>query len=123
MRQRSPRRPLGRKPPALSAHQQLLVFVEGDTEEQYLKHWSRLHRDTVRLEVDPERGCAPMTLVRYAAERRRQEQYDKNHGRGRPHDQIWCVFDCDDHPRISTARETARENNILLAFSNPCIEL
>jgi hypothetical protein len=39
------------------------------------------------------------------------------------YDSVWCVFDKDDHPRFGEALEMARDNNIRLAISNPCIEL
>jgi hypothetical protein len=39
------------------------------------------------------------------------------------YDEVWCVFDCDEHPRIPEAMQHARDNGIHVAFSNPCFEL
>ncbi len=38
-------------------------------------------------------------------------------------DEVWCVHDIDEHPKIDEARVMARDNDILLAVSNPCFEL
>jgi hypothetical protein len=39
------------------------------------------------------------------------------------YDEVWCVFDVDDHPRVDDAKQQARDNGIKLAISNPCFEL
>lgn len=39
------------------------------------------------------------------------------------HDQIWCVFDRDEHPNFATAVTLAGKRGIKLAISNPCLEL
>jgi hypothetical protein len=44
-------------------------------------------------------------------------------GRGRPHDQVWCVFDRDEHPNFAKAIDLADRHGINLAISNPCLEL
>ena len=41
----------------------------------------------------------------------------------RDFDQIWCVFDRDDHGDISGTLQTARDREIQVAFSNPCFEV
>ena len=38
-------------------------------------------------------------------------------------DDIWCVFDKDDHARLQQALKQAKDNNFQVAFSNPCFEL
>ena len=37
--------------------------------------------------------------------------------------EIWCVFDVDDHPEIISAVAEARQAGIRTAVSNPCFEL
>lgn len=99
------------------------MFVEGlRTEETYLVDWHRRHRDRVRVTIDPYRG-GPLQLVEQAVEAKRIEAYDARRGRGRPHDQIWCVFDRDEHPNFVEAIELASAHDIRLAISNPCLEL
>ena len=39
------------------------------------------------------------------------------------YDEVWCVFDIDDHPQVGDAKQQARDNGIQLAISNPCFEL
>ncbi len=39
------------------------------------------------------------------------------------YDEVWCVFDVDDHARLHDARQQARSHGIELAVSNPCFEL
>jgi hypothetical protein len=99
------------------------VFVEGlRTEDLYLTYWRRQYRDRVRVEIDPYRG-APLQLVERAAEAQRSEAREAKRGRGRPHDQIWCVFDRDEHPNFAAAVTLAGRHGINLAISNPCLEL
>jgi RloB-like protein len=99
------------------------MFVEGlRTEEQYLTYWRRQYRDRVLVEIDPYRG-APMQLVQRAVEAQRIEAREERRGRGRAHNQIWCVFDRDEHPNFAAAIDLAKSHNINLAISNPCIEL
>jgi hypothetical protein len=72
--------------------------------------------------IDPFRG-SPLQLVERAVETRRIEIKDARRGRGRAHDQIWCVFDIDEHPNVPQAIDLARRHEIDLSISNPCLEL
>jgi hypothetical protein len=38
-------------------------------------------------------------------------------------EEVWCVFDIDEHPLIPEAKDQARANGIEMAISNPCFEL
>jgi len=99
------------------------VFIEGlRTEEDYLTYWRRQYRDRVLIDIDPFRG-GPLQLVERAVEAQRSEARDAKRGRGRPHDQIWCMFDRDEHPNFDRAIDLANRHGINLAISNPCIEL
>ena len=66
-----------------------------------------------------------MTLVRRAKELKRQAadkarlEKDEN----LLYEQVWCVFDFDEHPNVAEARQLARDNGLRLAMSNPCFEL
>lgn len=99
------------------------MFVEGKrTEEQYLKHWHRIHRDRVLVTVDDFRG-EPLSLVQHARAAANREAREARRGRGRAHDEVWCVFDRDEHERFAEAVRLAADAGINLAISNPCIEL
>lgn len=102
---------------------QILIFTEGiKTEPIYLLALARAHRARVLIEFGNFNG-APMPLVKHAANHKRREEKDARRGRGKAHDEIWCVFDRDEHPYVEDAMETARVNDIKVAHSNPCIEL
>src|SRR5262249_33463734 len=38
-------------------------------------------------------------------------------------DEVWCVFDVDEHPFVPEAKQQAKDNGIETAVSNPCFEL
>ena len=66
---------------------------------------------------------APLSLVDRAVEAKRREARDEKKGQGRAHDEVWCVFDRDEHPNIAEALDKAAANGIGVVISNPCIEL
>lgn len=118
-----PSGPPQRRPSKSAVPLDLLVFVEGlRTEDAYLTYWRRQYRDKVLIEIDPFRG-GPLQLVQKAVEAKRIEVSEARRGRGRPHDQIWCMFDRDEHPNFARAVDLANRNDINLAISNLCIEL
>jgi len=115
--------PPRRRPSSAAVLLDLLAFVEGlRTEDLYLTYWRRQYRDRVRVEIDPFRG-GPLQLVERAVEAKRSEARDARKRRGRAHDQIWCVFDRDEHPKFDKAVALAGRHGINLAMSNPCLEL
>lgn len=121
MRQRATGTPRRSKRDA--ARREILVFTEGEkTEDGYLLPWRRAYRASVLLTVDSFHGV-PLFLVDRAVETKRTEARDHRRGRGRAHDEIWCVFDIDAHPNLAEAVQKAEANGIGLAISNPCIEL
>lgn len=119
------RRP-ARTEPSRRPRKRILVLCEGqNTEPQYLlgfKRWCR--NPLVEVVVDPGHGV-PLTLVRRAkearldAEQRAARERDDNVA----YDEVWCVFDTDEHPNLDQARQMARDNGIEVALSNPCFEL
>lgn len=99
----------------------LLLFVEGrKTEPTYLTHWHRRHRKDILVTIAEFHGV-PLSLAKRACQQRATEKRAKQEGR--PHDEIWCVFDRDDHVNIEEALRLCASNEIKVAFSNPCIEL
>lgn len=97
------------------------VLSEGKvTEPGYLTLWARLNRHNVRLDVS-DRGMTPDALVRHAKQHvKRNLQLKRSE---RVFDEIWCVFDVDQHPNIPQAINDARQSDIRVAVSNPCFEL
>lgn len=77
------------------------------------------------MELDLRAGGTPKTLVERAVELKKgAERSAKRSGdRNQLYDEIWCVFDIDEHPLVAEARQQANANKIRLAISNPCFEL
>lgn len=99
------------------------MFSEGEqTEVGYLIHWWREHRDTVGVTIADFQG-GPLQLVDQAVAAKKRGKRESRRGEGRVHDEIWCVFDIDEHPYVPQAVDKAYANGINLAVSNPCIEL
>ena len=95
------------------------VLTEGRvTEPDYIKMLARKYLD-VRVEIDPKNTGVPLTLVRSARDYQRQNKNKRNPD----YDEIWCVFDINDHPKIEQAIQEARDSGIKVAISNPCFEL
>ncbi len=102
---------------------ELLALVEGArTEESYFVYWHRRNRRRVRVKIDEFHG-GPVQLVERAVRAKKQGQREERRGRGRAYDEIWCVFDVDEHPHLPDAIQRATDNGIKVAVSNPCIEL
>ncbi len=122
MRDRRPaRRPASRRP-----KRRLLVACEGQrTEPDYLRGYERHIRNArVEIEIPPDRG-EPKRVVEIAKERKLAAKAEARR-RGDPYldfDEVWCVFDRDDHERFHDASSMARDNGFELAISNPCVEL
>jgi hypothetical protein len=104
----------------------VLIVTEGAvTEPDYLKGFVKsCQNPRVRIEVKEAAGV-PRTVVEIAKEKKRAaENLARRHeDENLRYDKIWCVFDIDQHPRISDAKEMARNNGMEVAISNPCIEL
>jgi hypothetical protein len=113
-----------RNPTHALQRKEFLVLTEGSkTEAIYLKFWERECRDRALVHLPEVRYTDPMSLVSEAARMKKESEAEERKRRGKSYDEVWCVFDVDQHPRIPDALEKARANNIKVAISNPCIEL
>lgn len=104
----------------------ILIVCEGAvTERAYFESFKAWCRNP-RVEIDVEGPAGvPMTLVSRAKDR--QDQANREASRTGDaflrYDEIWCVFDVDDHPYVADARALAVSSGLRLAMSNPCFEL
>jgi len=125
-RRRDSGRALNRRPSFRDPSPRILVVCEGIvTEPQYIEAFCREERNKlVDVEIDA-RGGSPKTLVERAALRKREIEREAERLRDENlrYDEVWCVFDIDQHPKVADARQQARDNGIYLAISNPCFEL
>jgi len=116
-------RPKPRRVPTKAEKRTLLVYVEGKvTEPGYLNHIRKEGQLDVNVVVRDDDGV-PKTLVRKAMEAKKADRKSANRGEGAAYDEVWCVFDVDEHHDLKETVNLARDHGINLAISNPCIEL
>lgn len=110
--------PLNRESIGEATRPVILIVCEGEkTEPRYFSSWRRHERINALVEIVPGNICGtdPRRIVRYARDRKLRS--------GVVYDQVWCVFDRDEHKYIELAFELAKQHGLNLAFSNPNFEL
>jgi hypothetical protein len=115
-----------RQPPFREPRRRILVVCEGKvTEPKYFQALRLLfHNRALDIVINDEAGV-PKTLVERAV-KLKKEAARKAKRQNVPflaYDEVWCVFDVDEHPLLPEAKQQARDNDISLAISNPCFEL
>lgn len=125
-RRRLDDRPIARRGPTRAPLRRILVVCEGrETERRYIEAFQHAVRNPrVHVEVARETGV-PKTVVKEAiALRERAEQEAlRERDENLRWDEVWGVFDVDDHPSLAEAVELAGRHAIRVAVSNPCFEL
>jgi hypothetical protein len=119
---------LGRRLASREPKRRFTVFTEGrNTEPAYFKALTAACGNAL-IELMIIRGAGvPYTIAERAAARthelglpggvrRRRDSYEEN-------DEVWAVFDRDEHPRIDDAVALCERSRIGVARSNPCFEL
>lgn len=119
-RPRQPPARLDRRKPKKNPRAKITVVCEGKiTEPQYLNELARYYGCLISLDL-VIRGAAgvPLSILRKAREliRYPEEEFGQN-------DQVWAVFDCDDHPEVARVIREAGEAGVSIGYSNPCFEL
>ncbi|MCB0105425.1 MAG: RloB domain-containing protein [Caldilineaceae bacterium] len=121
-RSRSTRFP-DRRPPRREPYDRILIVIEGSKTELYYFQLliDKLKLSTANIEVDPDSGSAPQSVVRHA-----KQQYKQSLRSGDGFDRVYCVFDKDQHPGYQdaiNAVKTAQPANVFyVAPSVPCFE-
>jgi hypothetical protein len=103
----------------------ILIVCEGrETEPGYFRALRQELRNP-RVEIQIETKGASVGAVRKAIRMKETAEADATRQRDENlrWDQVWNVFDVDEHPRIDEARKLAEAHGIALAISNPCFEL
>lgn len=125
-RRRDDERALARRGPTRDPLPLILVVCEGKvTEPEYVEAFRLAHgANTVRVRVESP-GGDPKALVERAIALRDTAERDARRARdvNLRFDEVWCVFDVDQHQRLDEARDLAEKKKIQLAVSNPCFEL
>ena len=103
------------------------MVAEGEkTEPQYLALLrSQCVAALIELEVVDEPATDPRSLVKRAVSIKADAKrtYRKTRDPNDLIDDVWCVFDVDEHPFLHEASQQARDNSIELAISNRSFEL
>ena len=105
-----------------------ILFCEGkNTEPAYFDAVKRTCVDAlIEVEIVPAVGV-PYTIAERARERARSEGLAQSSRRRlnsfEETDQVWAVFDRDEHPRFNDAVMLCNQVGIHVARSNPCFEL
>ncbi|HOC93295.1 MAG TPA: RloB family protein [bacterium] len=102
----------------------ILILCEGEKTEPYYfedikRAWNLTSMD-VRIIGSDECGTAPKGIVEHA-----KKEFNKL-AKGKleiKKEDVWCVFDRDDHPSFDEAVKMAVDNGFGAAASNPCFEL
>jgi hypothetical protein len=125
-RRRRDDRPIGRRGPTREPRHRILIVCEGRlTEPGYFKAFQHQMRNPrVHVEIARETGV-PLTVVEEAKRLKTEAEQDAKRERDENlrWDEVWGVFDVDEHPNIEQARQLAATHAIDLAISNPCFEL
>ncbi|WP_083819172.1 RloB family protein [Komagataeibacter oboediens] len=113
-------RPIARRPQRIKIY----IFMEGsNTEPVYFKSYERhVANSRIDLHCEKERGV-PKTLLSLAKDKFSEissKRYIRENGKN---DQVWIVFDRDEHEDVKYVLDTCKEIGIKTAFSNPCFEL
>jgi len=123
---RDRRRSDARRAPDRDPGRRILIVCEGEvTEREYFEGFRRWCKNPrVEIAFDGPAGV-PLTLVGRAKQRR--DEADRAASRAGDdflrYDEVWCVFDVDEHPHVVSAREGALAAGLRIAMSNPCFEL
>jgi hypothetical protein len=119
-------RPIRRRGPSRQPKIRILVVCEGKkTEPGYLKQFQH-HVRNPRVHIEPLGPAGvPISVVERAMTERQlaDDEARRQRDENLRWDQVWAVFDIDDHPKVTAAKQLAIDNNVALAVSNPCFEL
>lgn len=119
---------LKRSSPRREPKRRFILFCEGkNTEPEYFDAVKRACVNAL-IEVEIIRAVGvPYTIAERAGERARSEGLARNSRRQmnsfEETDQVWAVFDVDEHPRFNDALLHCKQTGVRVARSNPCFEL
>lgn len=119
---------LQRRRPLREPKRRFILYCEGrNTEPAYFQAIQRTCSSAL-ISVEPHGGVGvPMTIAKAAVadaksqglaprSRRRKHSFERQ-------DQVWAVFDRDEHPEFQRAVLLCERSGVHLARSNPCFEL
>ena len=118
MPRRKPRNSPGRRGAKREPYDRVLIVCEGKrTEPLYFSELADHYRLSTANIMVVGTGSDPHTVVREAKELQKRERRQ-----GERYDEVYCVFDRDEHPAFDNASKDATDNDLKLARSWPCFE-
>lgn len=111
-------RDLERQPPKTKIYDSVLIVCEGKKTETYyfesLKFVEKL--SSAEIKIEPGKHSDPIAVINTAIdEKEKQKHY-------LPFDKVYCVIDGDVSANLTQAKKIAKQNNIQLIISYPCME-
>lgn len=123
---RSRNRDLRRNPARRQPKRKFYLFCEGEnTEPAYFEQLRRSLPGTI-IDIEIVKGVGePFTIAQKACsvlgELVRQRKRSRNSFE--ESDEVWAVFDRDDHPKFDEAIKFCIQKSVFVAYSNPCFEV
>lgn len=116
--------PLRRKPELRAPRRKSILLTEGkNTEPDYFRAIrSHFRGALIDVELIPAVGT-PMTIANEAVQRKRDLRRGVRGKSWQLDDEVWAVFDRDEHPNIKEAINMCQGAGVGVAYSNPCFEL
>lgn len=113
---------LRRKSWSREPRSKFILFCEGkNTEPGYFAALRAMLKSTI-IEIEIVRAAGvPTTIVKSAIERKKKRRIGRKSS-FEDNDQIWAIFDRDEHPRVEEAIGVCVGAGVGLAYSNPCFE-
>ena len=108
----------------MEPQQRLVLYCEGKvTEPEYFRAFRNAYRIS-RLQVEiVGLGSGPPKIVAEAVKTYRANQRDFRRQKTTCLDQVWAVFDRDEHREYEACIQQCEHIGLQLAYSNPCFEL
>jgi hypothetical protein len=111
---------LSRRPAKREPLRSFTIFCEGEnTEPAYFRALERKYKRQALIDLVIEPVGVPMTIAQRASaqmRKRGRNSFDEK-------DQVWAVFDRDEHPNHEAAVRMCEQNRVGVARSNPCFEV
>ena len=101
------------------------IFCEGrNTEPSYLNALKHYFRGTL-IDIHITKGAGvPKTIAdKAAAKRKALGRRGLKRDSFEEHDEVWAVFDRDEHPNFEQAIDICLQGNVKVGRSNPCFEV
>jgi hypothetical protein len=124
---RRPLANLNRRPPRREPKRRFFLFCEGTkTEPNYFRAVGRSFPDALIEIVIAQEAGVPRTLADAAVAKAKdlgRKSRRRNGDSFEEGDQVWVVFDRDEHPHFDDAIKMCKSRDVGVARSNPCFEL